>query len=330
MAISMQLWMDLNTISTSRVSTPQLGDPNLLSYVDSLERICTNPINELNLVKTDHPVDKLNSIIRFPIPSKTPNHRTPSDGTLHCHMTEHRHCLIQTTKLSIHLQKSIASEQAAVEAILDHNCMHHATVLPRTQVSITRNQAHKGGLGRLHSIHIPRVVKQPHDLAQAPSADVSTNYRIPCHRVPSWHSVEHPTCGAHVVEQCSALKREAQGEVSPEHGIVEERLGRRRGGCRDGEVEHPTRGIGVAEARVAGDEEGCEVAIGGEAGDSGERVRATRVSHREVSVTCAVCSTVSSSLTLMTVAIHGSIGLRGITTWTSHLSWPWAIDMWLC
>jgi hypothetical protein len=25
--------------------------------------------------------------------------------------------------------------------------------------------------------------------------------------------------------------------------------------------------------------------------------------------------------------IHGSVGLRGITTLTSHLSWPWAIDM---
>jgi hypothetical protein len=71
-------------------------------------------------------------------------------------------------------------------------------------------------------------------------------------------------------------KREAQGEVSPERGIVEERLGRRRGGGRrDGEVKRPTRGIGVAEARVAGDEEGREVAVGGEAGDSGERVRAT-------------------------------------------------------
>jgi hypothetical protein len=165
-----------------------------------------------------------------------------------------------------------------VEAILDHNCMHHATVLPRAQVSITRNQAHKRGLGQLRSIHIPHVVKQPHGLAQAPNADVSTNYRIPRHRVPSWHSVEHPACGAHVAEQCSSLKREAQREVSPEHGVVEERLGRRRGGGRhDGEVERPARGIGVAEARVAGDEEGHEVAVGGEAGDSGERVRVTRV-----------------------------------------------------
>jgi hypothetical protein len=40
-------------------------------------------------------------------------------------------------------------------------------------------------------------------------------------------------------------------------------------------------------------------------------VSARRVSHREVSATCAVCSTVSSSSTPMTVAIHGSIGLRG-------------------
>jgi hypothetical protein len=193
-------------------------------------------------------------------------------------MTEHRHCLIQTAKLSIHLQKSIASEQVVVEAILDHNCMHHATVLPRTQVSITRNQAHKRGLSRLCSIHIPHVVKQPHDLAQAPSGDVSTNYRIPRHRVPSWHFVEHPACGAHVTEQCSGLKREAQGEVSPEHGVVEERLGRRRGGGRhDSEVKRPARGIRVAKARVAGDEEGREVAVGGEVGDSGEQVRVTRV-----------------------------------------------------
>jgi hypothetical protein len=56
-------------------------------------------------------------------------------------------------------------------------------------------------------------------------------------------------------------------------------------------------------------------------------VSARRVSHREVSATCAVCSTVSSSSTPMTVVIHGSIGLRGITTLTSHLSWPWVIDM---
>jgi hypothetical protein len=59
MTISKQLWTDLNTISTSQVSTPQLGDPNLLSYIDSLEWICTNPINELNLLRTDHLVDKL-------------------------------------------------------------------------------------------------------------------------------------------------------------------------------------------------------------------------------------------------------------------------------
>jgi hypothetical protein len=52
-----------------------------------------------------------------------------------------------------------------------------------------------------------------------------------------------------------------------------------------------------------------------------------RLSHREVSAICAVCSTVSSSSTLMTVAIHGSVGLMGITTLTLHLSWPWAIDM---
>jgi hypothetical protein len=45
-----------------------------------------------------------------------------------------------------------------------------------------------------------------------------------------------------------------------------------------------------------------------------------RLSHKEVSATCAVYSMVSSSSTPMTVAIHGSIGLRGITTLTSHLS----------
>jgi hypothetical protein len=43
--------------------------------------------------------------------------------------------------------------------------------------------------------------------------------------------------------------------------------------------------------------------------------------------TCVVCSTVSSSSTPMTVAFHGSVGLRCITVLTSHLSWPWAIDM---
>jgi uncharacterized protein YjlB len=47
----------------------------------------------------------------------------------------------------------------------------------------------------------------------------------------------------------------------------------------------------------------------------------------EVSATCAACSTVSSSSVPMTVPIHGSIGLRGIITRTSHLSMPWAIEM---
>jgi hypothetical protein len=56
-------------------------------------------------------------------------------------------------------------------------------------------------------------------------------------------------------------------------------------------------------------------------------VSARRLSHKEVSATCAVCSTVSLSSTPMMVAIHGSVRLRGITMLTSHLSWPWAIDM---
>jgi hypothetical protein len=56
-------------------------------------------------------------------------------------------------------------------------------------------------------------------------------------------------------------------------------------------------------------------------------VSTRQLSHKEVSATWAVCSMVSSSSTPMTVVIHGSVGLRGITTLTSHLSWPWAIDM---
>jgi hypothetical protein len=56
-------------------------------------------------------------------------------------------------------------------------------------------------------------------------------------------------------------------------------------------------------------------------------VSARRLSHKEVSATCAVCSTVSSRSTPMTVAIHGSVELRGITMLTSHFSWPLAIDM---
>jgi hypothetical protein len=51
------------------------------------------------------------------------------------------------------------------------------------------------------------------------------------------------------------------------------------------------------------------------------------LSHRVVRATYAVYSTVSSSSTLMTVPTHGSTGLRGIVTLTSHLSRPWAIDM---
>jgi hypothetical protein len=44
---------------------------------------------------------------------------------------------------------------------------------------------------------------------------------------------------------------------------------------------------------------------------------------------CDLCRLLDNLIQLdpMTVAIHGSIGLRGITTLTSHLSWPWAIDM---
>nr|CAB3490159.1 unnamed protein product [Digitaria exilis] len=83
--------------------------------------------------------------------------------------------------------------------------------------------------------------------------------------------------GEHGAEEPRGLTREAQGEVSPEHGVVEERLGRRRGGGGHGGVEGPARGIGVAEADVAGDEEGREVAVGGEAGDDGERVGAAGV-----------------------------------------------------
>jgi len=84
-------------------------------------------------------------------------------------------------------------------------------------------------------------------------------------------------------EERGGLAREAQGEVAPEHGVVEEWLGRRRGGGGGGGrgggggVEDPARGIGVAEAGVAGDEEGREVAVGGEAGDNGERVGAAGV-----------------------------------------------------
>nr|CAB3491884.1 unnamed protein product [Digitaria exilis] len=80
----------------------------------------------------------------------------------------------------------------------------------------------------------------------------------------------------HGAEEPGGLAREAQGEVTPEHGVVKERLGRRRGDGHGG-VEGPARGIGVAEAGVAGDEEGREVAVGGEAGDDGERVGAAGV-----------------------------------------------------
>lgn len=84
----------------------------------------------------------------------------------------------------------------------------------------------------------------------------------------------------HGAEERRGLAREAQGEVATEHGVVEERLGRRRGGRGGGGgrgVEYPASGIGVAEAGVASDEEGREVAVGCEAGDDGERVGAAGV-----------------------------------------------------
>jgi hypothetical protein len=284
-------------------------------------------------------------MIWFPIPNMTPNHRTPGNRILHHHVMKQHHSLTQTAKLRIHLQKSIASEQAAVESRLNHNGMYHAMALPRTEIRITRNQAQQCRLCRLSSIHRPHLTKQSHSLTQEPNADISTDYHVPCHRVPPRHSVKQPACSAdvtglsmhpdqgrtdqevrcqpsgrsicldtpaeldllrrgaahtrcdgqvvrvavghatrrHVAEQRGGLALEAQGEVPSEHGVVEKRLGRSRGrrggerGRRDGGVEHPARGIGVAEAGVAGDEEGREVAVPREAGDDGERVRATRV-----------------------------------------------------
>jgi hypothetical protein len=56
-------------------------------------------------------------------------------------------------------------------------------------------------------------------------------------------------------------------------------------------------------------------------------VSTRRLPHKEVRVTCAVCLTVSSTSVSMAVALHGSTGLRGMVTLTSHWSRPWAIDM---
>jgi hypothetical protein len=53
-------------------------------------------------------------------------------------------------------------------------------------------------------------------------------------------------------------------------------------------------------------------------------VSARQLPHKEVRATCVVYSMVSSSSTLMTDAIHGSVGLRGMVTLTSHCSMLWA------
>jgi hypothetical protein len=55
-------------------------------------------------------------------------------------------------------------------------------------------------------------------------------------------------------------------------------------------------------------------------------VAAMRLSYREVSATCVICSTVVSGLLLMTVPIHGSARLRGIITMVSHMSRPSTMD----
>ncbi|KAB8115707.1 hypothetical protein EE612_056376 [Oryza sativa] len=75
----------------------------------------------------------------------------------------------------------------------------------------------------------------------------------------------------HLPEDPHRHPREATREVPAEHGIVEERLLRRRRRRRG--VEHLAGGAGVPEAEVAGDEEGRDVAVGGEPCYDGERVR---------------------------------------------------------
>jgi hypothetical protein len=55
-------------------------------------------------------------------------------------------------------------------------------------------------------------------------------------------------------------------------------------------------------------------------------VAAWRSSHMEVRTMCAIISTsVSGSLPMMDPD-HGSVGLKGTVTLTSHLSKPWAMD----
>jgi hypothetical protein len=58
-------------------------------------------------------------------------------------------------------------------------------------------------------------------------------------------------------------------------------------------------------------------------------VVARRLSHWEVSATCAICSMVVSSLLLTTVLVYGSSGLRGlrgIIMLVSHMSRPSTMD----
>jgi hypothetical protein len=51
-----------------------------------------------------------------------------------------------------------------------------------------------------------------------------------------------------------------------------------------------------------------------------------RPSHREVRAMCAILSTLVSGSLSMIDPDHGSVGLKGIITLTSHLSKPWAMD----
>jgi hypothetical protein len=51
-----------------------------------------------------------------------------------------------------------------------------------------------------------------------------------------------------------------------------------------------------------------------------------QLSHREVSVTWVVCSTVVSGSLPMSVPVHGSVGSTGIITLASHTSRLLAID----
>lgn len=86
----------------------------------------------------------------------------------------------------------------------------------------------------------------------------------------------------HLSEDTDRQAGEAKSEVPADHGVVKEGLRRRRDGerCCPGpgnSVERPARGIGGAEAEVAGYEEGDDVAVAGETRHYGEGVGAAHV-----------------------------------------------------